>query len=652
MNNYDKKYFEALLGKATEAAQAYYHSENMLMTDEEYDSLIEEIEDLGNKNPEWDSGAILREVAAGTTSNYSTVQHRFPMLSLEKAKTLTEVLDFQNRVDSKIVYEVKLDGLAVSILYENGNLKRMATRGDGHSGEDITNKLSILHGIPKRVEADGSLELRGEIFMSDKDFLKTNENRVENGSSPFLNPRNAVAGIIRSLDIGYEVFLSFACYDAISDSIVLPDYTESMKLVSSWGVDTAQNLTPLYDDNLDPEKILNLIEEKRPSLGFPIDGVVLKADSNLVREALGSMSNAPKWACAYKYSADTTTTILKDIEVAVGRTGQMSLRAVLEPVYVAGTTITYATLHNPKFISDADIRIGDTVYVYRAGDVIPRVDTVDISKRPTSSSKWSAPENCVRCGGSWDKSSLLWRCLNSSCSALGKLQYAFSRDALDIEGASSAVAEELINSNLVGSIADIYRLSVENLSSLNMGGNRLLGAKNATKIHAQIQASRNLTNDRIFIALGLRTLGRTLSRRILNSFPTLPSLLKATVVSLSEIEGIGKEKASIIVKEIKENVKIIEDLMSLNVGVSIPVEIKVNESLPLKGKIVVVSGLVPGYTRNEVEILIEKLGGRSAGSVSKNTSILISGEGSGTKYNRALELGVEVWGPQKFLSLI
>lgn len=621
------------------------------MTDAEYDALVEEIESLIKLNPSWDDSGVLSKVAAGTKSSYATIAHTLPMLSLAKVKTLEEVASFADRVGAPIIYEVKLDGLAVSISYQNGKLTRMVTRGDGYIGEDITLKANIISGIPLEIEFKSPIEIRGEIYMSDNDFYKTNESRVEDGSSAFLNPRNAVAGIIRSLDISYDAFLSFACYDIVGDIINSDSYIKTLEEVKRWGIPTAYGLTPKIEQNGSSADVLRKIEEVRPKLGFPIDGVVLKIDSFKLREKIGKVSNAPKWACAYKYSADTATTVLKDIEVAVGRTGQMSLRAVLDPVYVAGTTITYATLHNPKFIEDADIRIGDTVYVYRAGDVIPRVDAVDKSKRASNSVAWKAPNDCIKCGKPWDKTSLLWRCTSPSCTFLGRLEYALSRDALDVEGASIAVAEALVVSDKVKSIADIYRLTEDDLTNLELSKGRLLGLKNAKKIYSEIERSRTLTNDKVFVALGLRTLGRTLSRRILPFFPTLSELAKATEEDLSKIEGIGKEKSSIIFSEISENAGLIKDLISMGVG-----ELKVAQpkrsNLPLSGKIVVISGSVPGYTREEAQSLVEELGGKSSSSVSAKTTILVSGEGSGSKYDKAISLGVTIWTPQQLLDLI
>lgn len=655
MENVTKTQFETLVNKAQNAAEAYYHSGDMVMTDAEYDSLVEEIETLAAANPEWDSAGVLTQVAAGTTvanSNYTTVKHRFPMLSLSKVKTLEEIEAFRSRVNSDLTFEVKLDGLAVSALYENGDLVRLATRGDGETGEDITSKKDLLSGLPAKLNASGTVELRGEIYMSDTDFAYTNEARVASGSSAFLNPRNATAGIIRSLELDYDIKLSFACYDVARDNETFSTYKESLEWLKKEKVSTAYALTPKYDGASEPAVILDAIETARPSLGFPIDGAVIKINDMAERQTLGDMSNAPRWAAAYKFAADTSTTVLRDIEVALGRTGQMSLRAVLEPVHVAGTTITYATLHNPKFIADADIRIGDTVYVYRAGDVVPRVDKVDLTQRPQDSSAWVPPLACVNCGSDWNKSSQLWRCDNPSCAFTDKVVYALSRDALDIDGASEAIAEALVANGLVSDVPDIFSLTAEQLTSLELEGGRKVGAKVGNKIYAQIEKARSLPNYKYLVSLGMRTLGRTLSKRIMADHPTLSAVAKLTAAELIAIEGIGSEKAEIISTELRNNSAQLNKYIGFGIGETAPaVAEDPSSAKPLEGKSVVVSGAVPGHTRDSAKELVERLGGKAASSVTSRTDILVAGEGAGSKYAKAESLGVTIWTPEQLLAL-
>jgi DNA ligase (NAD+) len=653
-----KKEFDSLVARAKEAAEAYYHSGEMLITDAEYDEMVEAIEVAAKQNPDWDTQGLLDSVAAGTVSNsnYTVVKHEFPMLSLDKSKTIEDIDAFLERVNTSVTYEVKLDGLAVSALYENGNLTRLATRGDGESGEDITSKAPLIVGLPETINVLRKVELRGEVYMSDEDFAQTNEARVASGASLFLNPRNATAGIIRSLELDYEPRLSFACYD-LAGSVTNEEfgaYKESLEWLDENGIPSAFSLTPSYSESDSPKTILDTIEAARGSLAFPIDGAVIKVNDATRRQDLGTVGKAPKWATAYKYAADTSTTILRDIEVALGRTGQMSLRAVLEPVHVAGTTITYATLHNPKFIADADIRIGDTVYVYRAGDVVPRVDKVDVTKRPDDSEPWQAPDRCVNCGSPWNKSTQLWRCDNPDCSFVYKVIYALSRSALDIDGASDAIAEALVEQGLVTSVPDIFTLTSEQLNSLELDGGRVVGEKVGAKIYQEIQNARTLPNYKFLVSLGFRTLGRTLSKRIMAKYPTLDEVAGLGFTDLVAIDGIGEEKAEIIASELANNQHLLQVYITQGLGVEKPeISEDTNESgdKPLEGEIVVVSGTVSGHTRDSAKELVETLGGTSASSVSSRTTLLVAGAGAGSKVEKAESLGIKVWSPEQLLSL-
>jgi DNA ligase (NAD+) len=543
----------------------------------------------------------------------------------------------------------------VSALYENGSLVRLATRGDGETGEDITAKAPLIAGLPTTVNIVEKIELRGEIYMTDADFAFTNEARVSSGADAFLNPRNATAGIIRALELAYEPRLSFACYDLAGpiEQEEFDSYRDSLTWLSANGVPSAFSLTPAYPAEASAEEILSAIENERANLGFPIDGAVIKVNDRARREELGYVGKAPKWATAFKYAADTATTVLRDIEVALGRTGQMSLRAVLEPVHVAGTTITYATLHNPKFIADADIRIGDTVYVYRAGDVVPRVDKVDISQRPDGTEAWQPPTECVNCGQQWNMSTQLWRCDNPECSFTDRVIYALSRSALDIDGASEAIADALVSSELVTSIPDIFTLTEDQLSTLELEGGRVVGQKVGKKIFAEIQKAKTLPNYKFLVSLGLRTLGRTLSKRIMATYPTLNDVAGLGVTELQTIEGIGSEKAEIIASEIANNQPVIQAYIKLGLGIAVPSDeaSASGTNQPLAGEVVVVSGTVPGYTRDTARELVEQLGGTSASSVTSRTTILVAGSGAGSKVEKAESLGIRVWTPEQLLEL-
>jgi DNA ligase (NAD+) len=648
--------FDAAVVKAMTAAAAYYDTDAQLISDAEYDILIERIEASVAANPTWNAGGLLAEVAAGQSVGGDVV-HPIPMLSLAKAKNESEVESFMARLNGPAVVEVKLDGMAVRAVYVDGILDLVATRGDGSTGEDVTAQAAHISGLPTKLEAKIDLEVRGEVYMTDSDFDEANVNRVASGKPAFVNPRNATAGSLRATDAKYFAPMSFAAYDAMGDSLAqFNNHISRMEQVSSLGISTAISLMSGNYEGNSGEQVLALIEKigtARTTLGFPIDGAVVKASKDSKREELGSVSRTPKWAVAFKYAADVSTTILRDVEVAVGRTGRISLRAALDPVFVAGTTISFATLHNPKFVEDADFRIGDTVFVYRAGDVIPRVSAVDLSRRQSDSVKWIAPQGCPTCSQPWDKASLLWRCRTPECSTVGRIEYATSRDVLDIEGFSTALAEQLVESGLVNDVADLYSLTVDQIASQPVGdGSRSVGQTVAKKIVKEITDSKSQPLARVITALGIRMTGRTMGRRLAAHFGSMAAFQAATESQLAEVEGVGSEKARVI----REGLAGVRDIVARLAAAGVTMEAdqpeQISGSLPLSGKTVVVSGAVPGLTRNEANEWVERLGGKSSGSVSTKTSILVSGDGSGSKTAKAEELGVTIMSAEAFADLV
>lgn len=648
--------FDVAVQRAVAAAAAYYDTDAQLISDADYDALIERIEASVEANPDWDSAGLLDQVAGGQSVGGDVV-HPTPMLSLAKAKNESEVETFMARLDGDAVVEVKLDGMAVRAVYVAGQLDLVATRGDGSTGEDVTVQASRISGLPKELKSKIDLEVRGEVYMTDTDFDSANANRVASGKPAFVNPRNATAGSLRVTDAKYFAPMSFAAYDAMGESIgEFADHVSRMGFVASLGITTAMSLVSGESLVRNAEKALARIQaigNARAGLGFPIDGAVVKASNDAKRDELGSVSRTPRWAIAFKYPADVSTTVLRDIEVAVGRTGRISLRAVLDPVFVSGTTITFATLHNPKFVEDADFRIGDTVFVYRAGDVIPRVSAVDLSSRSDDSKRWVAPAGCPNCDQPWDKSSLLWRCHTPECSTVGRIEYAASRDVLDLEGFSTAMAEQLVESGLVDDVADLYALSVEQIAALPVGdGSRTVGQTVAKKIIKQIEASKSQPLARVITALGIRLTGRTMGRRLASHFGSMAAFQSATESQLAEVEGVGSEKARVI----REGLTAMEDVISRLAAAGVTMESEqtapTTGSLPLSGKTVVVSGSVPGLSRNEANEWVERLGGKSSGSVSSKTSILVAGEGSGSKSAKAAELGVAIMSAEAFAELV
>lgn len=649
-----KSDFLLAVEQAKAAAVSYYDTDQQIMSDADYDILLDQIEASQEKHPDWNAGDLLTHVAGGA-SRGGEINHPSPMLSLAKAKNIEEIASFIESINCPAVVEVKLDGLAVRAEYRKGRLFLVATRGDGTTGEDVTAQCSSILGLPQTLTEAIDLEVRGEVYMTDANFEDANTNRVASGKTAFVNPRNATAGTLRNTDLAYSAPMSFAAYDASGPTTdKFDEHLDLMAFILKLGIRTAQSLLET-SSTADVKSITADIERiavLRPQLGFPIDGAVVKVSSVSRREALGALARTPRWAVAFKYPADVASTVLKDIEVAVGRTGRISLRAVLEPVFVGGTTITYATLHNPKFITDADFRIGDTVYVYRAGDVIPRVSAVDTSRRKADSRPWTAPEVCPNCQEPWDKDSLLWRCRTAACSIAGSIEYAASRDALDIDGLSTVMAENLAEAGLVRNLEDLYLITVDQLSNLPMAdGSRLVGPNVAAKVVAEINKSKTQPLHRIITALGIRGTGRTMSRRLAKHFGSLNRLRGATEKELMAVEGIGKEKAILILSELIRLSATIEALQALGVTSEIR-ESAAADSLPLSGKTVVVSGSVPGLSRTEANEWVERLGGKSSGSVSKNTDLLVAGDGAGSKADKAASLGVPVMDADAFQQLV
>ena len=650
--------FDIILAKVVSAAQAYYDGLEMEMTDAEYDLLIEDIEQMVEINPDWDTQGVLSQVAAGVSQGGEVI-HPEPMLSLGKVKETNDIVSFVDKMKLPLAVEVKLDGLAVRVEYKDGALSLVATRGDGNTGENVTAQSLKINGLPMKLKKKITCEVRGEIFMTDVDFEIASGNRVLAGKSPFVNPRNATAGSLRNTDSEYFAPMTFAAYDVSGDIFnAIDSHLVRLEKVSQLGVKTTSDLLPgfshFFSTSKDVLKAVALIGDKRSTLGYPIDGAVIKVDQISKRIELGSISRTPRWAVAFKYAPDTAMTTLKDIEVAVGRTGRISLTGILEPVFVGGATIERATLHHPKWVNDADIRIGGVVYVYRAGDVIPRISAPVLAKRTEKDKVWVAPKVCPQCGEAWDKSSLLWRCPSPECSLNSWIDFAMSRDVLDVDGASVAFADAAVEAGLVSDLADLFTLTIEQVAKLPAGDDREIGVKNATKIVNGIQKAKTQPLARIVTSLNIRKMGRTLGRRVVAHFGTLEALRKASEAQLSEVDGIGSEKARYIYNGFKERSAMIDRMIALGINVGEPVSSAVSSSTsakPLAGKKVVVTGTVPGLTRTQAQEAVEKLGGISSGSVSKSTDLVVIGDGAGSKADKATELGITIMSAEDFATL-
>jgi len=657
----------ALASRLRQAALAYYDTDTLVMTDAEYDAGIETLRIAVADDPslEGQFNDLLDAVAAGQSAG-GDVEHPTLMGSLEKAPALETVDALVLAVGGRVVVEPKLDGLAIRAVYTHGRLSQVVTRGDGRTGDDVTARVKnlALTGLPPRLTGtDVSCEIRGEVFMSDAAFPLAQDARAGLGGAPFINPRNAAAGILRKGDPAYAGLLTFATYDVTpitGESITPADpaYSDRLTVAERAGVGTARSLAPWLaitaDDPIASVRAaIDELDQRRATLGFPIDGIVIKADLDTDRDALGTGSRAPRWAVAYKYEAETATTKVVAIETAVGRTGRLSVRIEVVPVFVGGTTVTYATGHNVAWMLERDVRVGDTVTIKRAGDVIPYIVSVDHDHRPADSTPWTPPETDPN-GGEWDKSTLLWRSTDPTLSVGALIRYAVSRDALDIEGIGTEIVESLVERGLVTDIADLFTLDVPTLTSLPLGEGRTLGAKNAVKIVAEIERAKGAAWNRVITALGIRMTGRTMGRRIAAAIPTLDQLRAATADDLAAIDGIGPKKAEVIRAGLDdlEARGVLARLKDAGVNTGTPTDPAQAADLPLAGATVVVSGSVPGYSRTTIAEFIEAQGGKASSSVSASTSILVSEPSASSKYTKAQSLGVKIVTPQAFLDAV
>lgn len=652
--------FDALIATAQHAATTYYDTGDMVMTDHEYDAIVDQIEAARAAHPDWDDRGVTTQVAAGASGG-GDVRHPHPMLSLGKATTIEEIERFVARVNAHLNVEVKLDGMAIRAEYTNGTLTLAATRGDGITGEDVTtNVLRGITGLPTTLNTPWTGEVRGEIFMTDDDFAAAVDARVAAGKPAFVNPRNATAGSLRNTDRTYDAPMSFAAYDADGDDLDQYDSNAGRMdhLHHTVGIRTARSLTadfltgPLLSQPHDVTAAINAIEERRPTLGYPIDGAVIKVDDLATRDRLGMGSRTPYWAIAYKYAADVETAILRDVVVAVGRTGRLSYTAVIDPTFVGGTTVSRASLHNAGFITGQGLGIGSRVSVYRAGDVIPRV-TAALGEQPADVTPYVPADTCPQCGEPLDKSSLLWRCHTPSCSTVGRISFACGRDQLDVDGVGEEVATALVESGKVTSIADLFDLTVQDIASTRIGTTttgapRLIGSAVAAKIVAGLDAAKSQPLNRVITALGIRMTGRSVGRWLAGSFRSMDSLRAASVEEIAQIEKLGPIKARHIVDGLAEMSDVIDRLAAH--GLTMEVESSGDDRLA--GKTYVVSGSVPGYSRTEIAEKIESLGGKASSSVSKNTTALVTSETTTSKAVKAATLGIPVIDPAEFAQML
>lgn len=643
----------------------YYVLDEPLISDREYDRLFRELQDLEAAHPELKrKNSPTERVGGAVLSKFAKHKHRVPMLSLGNAYSAGEFEDFDARIkrmlhlseSENIEYwtELKFDGLSMSLTYENGELIVASTRGDGTTGEDVTRNIKTIRSIPLRLRGKRVpklVEVRGEVMLSHKDFKWLNSVREKAGEELFANPRNAAAGSVRQLDSNITASRPLTAFwyglGAIEGGAPIKTQEQLNEELQEWGF-LISDEHALCTGTRDVEKFYDRILAKREKLPFDIDGIVVKVNSLRLQEELGFVARAPRSMLAFKYPARQETSVVEDIIVQVGRTGALTPVAILAPVQVGGVTVSRVTLHNPQEIARKDVRIGDTVVVQRAGDVIPEIVTVIEEKRPSSSKAYRFPVHCPSCGkkAQHEEGEAVPRCVNTECDAQVKEQIAHfaSKDAMDIDGLGWRIVEYLYDNKLIRTAADLYRLRAEQLMELEG-----FGEKSASNLIGAVEASKHRPLPRLVFALGIRHVGETLAKVLANRFGSLEALVATCNEELLEVHEVGPEVARSITEwsSSERHQKLVKDLLKNGVK---PEEAPRPISGKLKGQTIVVTGTLSKLSRNEAHAMIEANGGTVGSSVTKKTSFLVVGEDAGSKLDKAKSLGIPTLSEDDFLA--
>lgn len=653
-----KERIEELTALLKEAGYRYYVLDDPTMPDFEYDQLLRELENLESAHPEYAAAdSPTKRVGGEAVSQFEKVEHPVPLMSLQDVFSMEELNDFLGKIlegdpETAFSVEPKIDGLSVALEYVDGQFVRGATRGDGTVGEDVTENLKTIHAIPMKLEgAPARLIVRGEVFMPKKSFEKLNARQEAEGKPLFANPRNAAAGSLRQLDpkIAAKRGLDIYVFNVqLAEGVTFSSHRESLGFLKNlkFKVIPHKSLHTLAE--IDAEIVA--INENREKLICDIDGAVIKVEDLNQREALGGTAKFPRWAAAYKYPPEIKPTVVEDIVVQVGRTGVLTPKAVVRPVRLAGTTVTNATLHNQDFITQRDIRIGDTVLIRKAGEIIPEILEVDVSKRPEGTIPYHLPENCPVCGArvEQDEDGAFIRCTGAECPAQlsRNIAHFVSRDAMDIDGLGSAIVDSLIEKGLIKSPADIYYLTLEEIKSLWKSG-----SKAAEKLLAAIENSKQQDVSRLIYALGIRQVGAKTGKVLSSAFGSLDGLMAASVEELTEVPDVGGITAESIYGWFRQEQSkhMVERLRQAGVNFESK---RVLTDDRFAGKTFVLTGALSKFTREEATEKIELLGGKASGSVSKKTSFVVVGENAGSKERKARELGIPILTEDEFLEMI
>lgn len=651
-----------LVVQLNQYAHEYYVLDSPTVPDADYDKLYQELIDLEAAYPQLKlNNSPSQRVGDVPLSEFVKVQHEVPMFSLGNAFNEADLLDFDRRIKERTtepieyICELKIDGLAISLTYQDGHFVQGATRGDGTIGEDITMNLKTIRSIPLSIEETGSIEVRGEAYMPKDSFENLNQKRLENEEQLFANPRNAAAGSLRQLNSKItatrhlDVFM-FG-YGQWEDARNQAKHSERLTYLSQLGLKTNSE----WEKQDSIEEVLTYIKkwtENRHDLPYEIDGIVVKVNDLDLQTELGFTARNPRWAIAYKFPAIEAKTTLTDVELSVGRTGVVTPTAVLNPVLIDGSRVGRATLHNADQIKLLDVRIGDKVILKKAGDIIPKVVRVVTEDRTGEEIPYEMPEKCPACESDLTHldDEVALRCLNPDCPAQLKegLIHFVSRDAMDIRGLGERVVEQLYDASLINSIAEIYTLKESSLLEIER-----MGEKSVSNLLKAIEASKSNSLEKLIFGLGIRHIGTKAASILAANFKTMDELLKADYEEIVAIDEIGEVMAESVIKYLNEpHVKILlASLAELGINMTYTgesLESLADENLLFANQRVVLTGKLAEYTRREAKEIIERLGGEVIGSVSKNTDLVVAGEDAGTKYNQAIKLDIDIWNEATF----
>ena len=653
-----KERIRELTAILTEANYRYYVLDDPNMHDFEYDRLLRQLEELEAAYPELAlPESPTKRVGGQALSQFEKYAHPVPLMSLQDVFSPEELEDFLQKVcdscpHAEFSVEPKIDGLSVALEYENGVFVRGATRGDGNVGEDVTENLKTIRSIPMTIpDAPARLIVRGEVFMPKKSFEKLNARQELEGKPLFANPRNAAAGSLRQLDpkIAAQRGLDILIFNIqLCDGVDFVSHADTLQYLQDRRFKVIGHaLKTTARDVIDE---VMAIHERREGYSFDIDGAVIKLNDLADRQRLGATAKFPRWAAAYKYPPEIKPTVVEDIVVQVGRTGVLTPKAVVRPVRLAGTTVTNATLHNQDFITQRDIRIGDTVLIRKAGEIIPEILEVDLSKRPANSRPYHLPNACPVCGGKVERDAdgAFLRCTGAECPAqlVRNISHFTSRDAMDIEGLGEAIVESLVENRLIQSPADIYYLTLEDVKSLWKSGETA-----AKKLLTAIEASKNQDLSRLIYALGIRQVGAKTGKILARHFGSMQALAAASVEELMLVEDIGQVTAEHICGWFRDpqSRHLLQKLQDAGLNMECN---RVVTDTRFAGMTFVLTGALSKFTREEATGKIEAFGGKAAGSVSKKTSYVVVGENAGSKEKKARELGIPILSEEEFLAMI